>query len=301
MVSDADLNYRHLYYFWTVAREGSVAAASAKLHLTQPTISMQLRVFQRSLKCKLLEREGRRLALTVRGREVMRFADEIFALGRDLAATLSGQSPGQQLRLVVGVPDAMPKLITCRLLLPVLKLRQPVAMECYEAKFDQLLADLATDRFDVVLSDCPLGVGARIRGFNHPLGECGIAFCGAAKLAARFRRGFPHSLRDAPLLLPTLNTDLRRSLDHWFDAQGFEPRVVAEFDDSALMKEFGHCGAGLFPIPQAVLVDVKRQYHVALAGKIESVRARYYAITTYRRLKHPAVEAICQASPALLG
>jgi LysR family transcriptional activator of nhaA len=295
-----DLNYQHLHYFWMVAHEGSVAAAANRLHLTQPTISMQLKELQRHLGCALFEREGRRLALTDSGKQVLRYADEIFSLGRDLVDSLSRHEPDKSLRLVVGVPDAMPKLITRRLLQPALRMPEPVTLECYEAKFDQLLADLATDRFDVVLSDCPLGIGARVRAYNHPLGDCGIAFCGTTELAARYHRTFPESLSEAPLLLPTLNTDLRRSIDHWFDAQGIEPHIVAEFEDSALLKEFGYSGLGLFPVPSAVVADVKRQYQVKLVGKVEGVRARYFAITTYRRLKHPAVVAICAAAPSLL-
>jgi LysR family transcriptional activator of nhaA len=296
----ADLNYRHLQYFWTVAHAGSVAAAAAELHVTQPTVSMQLQELQRTWGVKLFDRAGRKLALTEAGRQVLRYADEIFALGRDLAETLNSGRPGNSLRLVVGVPDAMPKIMTCRLLLPALAAAGPVELECYEAKFDQLLADLAADRFDVVLSDCPLGVGARVRAFNHPLGESAIVFCGVPKLAARYRRNFPHSLQGAPLLLPTINAEYRRALDQWFAAQGLSPQIVAEFDDSALMKEFGYNGAGLFPVPAAVLDDVKRQYRVKLVGPVETVRVRYYAITTYRRLKHPAVAALCAAAPSLL-
>ncbi|MGN6544965.1 MAG: transcriptional activator NhaR [Aureliella sp.] len=300
MSEHIELNYQHLQYFWAVAHEGSVAAAAAKLHLTQPTVSMQLKQLQRKLGCQLFEREGRGLVLTDAGRQVLRYADEIFALGRELTHSLSGNEPGQSLRLVVGVPDAMPKLITRRLLQPALQIHESVTLECYEAKFDRLLADLATDRFDVVLSDCPLGIGARVRAYNHPLGDCGIAFCGTTELADRYRRKFPQSLNGAPMLLPTLNTDLRRSIDQWLDAQGIEPRIVAEFDDSALLKEFGYSGLGLFPVPSAVLEDVKRQYQVKLVGKVEAVRARYFAITSYRRVKHPAVVAICAAAPALL-
>jgi LysR family transcriptional activator of nhaA len=300
MTAPVELNYRHLHYFWVVAREGSVAAAAGKLHLSQPTISMQLKQLQRSLKCRLFQRDGRRLALTDQGQRVLAYANQIFAAGQQLADSLQGIQPGVKRRLVVGVPDAMPKILTFRLLQPALKLPEQFELECYEAKFDQLLADLAVDRFDVVLSDSPLGVGARVRAFNHPLGECGIAICGTAKLAARYRRRFPQSLDGAPMLLPTPHTDMRRSLDQWFDARRISPQVVAEFDDSALMKEFGLNGAGLFPVPLAVLGDVRRQYKAVLAGKLEEVRARYFAITPYRRLKHPAVAAICAAAPTLL-
>lgn len=291
-----DLNYHHLLYFWTVAREGSVAAATRKLNLAQPTISMQLGRLQRSLGCRLFERVGRGLVLTEMGQTVFRYADEIFDLGRELQAVVGGQKSGRPLRLVVGVPDALPKLVTYRLLKPVFKLAEPVQLECFEAKLDQLLTDLAANRFDVLLTDAPLGVGARVRAFNHPLGECGIVFCGTVALTRRYRRKFPHSLAEAPLLLPSAHTDLRRSLDHWFDEQGIRPNVVAEFDDSALMKEFGLGGLGLFPVPQIVLSEVKRQYRVSAVGSLDSVRSRFFAITSVRRIKHPAVIAISEAA-----
>lgn len=291
-----DLNYHHLLYFWTVAREGSVAAATRKLNLAQPTISMQLAKLQRSLGCQLFERVGRGLVLTDMGQTVFRYADEIFDLGRELQAVVGGQSSGRPLRLVVGVPDALPKLVTYRLLKPVFKLTEPIQLECFEAKLEQLLADLAANRFDVLLTDAPLGVGARVRAFNHPLGDCGIVFCGTAALARRYRRTFPHSLAEAPLLLPSEHTDLRRSLDHWFDEQGIRPNIVGQFDDSALMKEFGLGGLGLFPVPQVVLAEVKRQYQVAVVGALDAVRSRFFAITSVRRLKHPAVIAISETA-----
>lgn len=291
-----DLNYHHLLYFWTVAREGSVAAATRKLNLAQPTISMQLAKLQRSLGCQLFERVGRGLVLTEMGQTVFRYADEIFSLGRELQSVVGGQNSDRPLRLVVGVPDALPKLVTYRLLKPVFKLAEPVQLECFEAKLEQLLADLAANRFDVLLTDAPLGVGARVRAFNHPLGDCGIVFCGTPALARRYRRTFPHSLVEAPLLLPSEHTDLRRSLDHWFDEQGIRPNIVGQFDDSALMKEFGLGGLGLFPVPQVVLSEVKRQYRVEVVGGLDSVRSRFFAITSVRRLKHPAVIAISEAA-----
>ncbi len=291
-----DLNYHHLLYFWTVAREGSVAAATRKLNLAQPTISMQLAKLQRSLGCQLFERVGRGLVLTEMGQTVFRYADEIFDLGRELQSVVGGRKPGWPLRLAVGVPDALPKLVTYRLLQPAFKLPEPVQLECFEAKFEKLLTDLAANRFDMLLTDAPLGVGARVRAFSHPLGECGIVFCGAKALAGQFRRKFPHSLADAPLLLPSEHTDLRRSLDHWFDEQGIRPNVVGQFDDSALMKEFGLGGLGLFPVPQVVFAEVKRQYRVEVVGALDSVRSRFFAITSVRRLKHPAVIAICEAA-----
>lgn len=292
----AELNYHHLLYFWTVAHEGTVAAACARLNLAQPTISMQIRKLERSIGQKLFRRSGRTLVLTEVGQTVYRYADEIFALGRELTHTLGGEVSGRPTRVVVGVPDAMPKIVTYRLLQPVLEMGTPVQLVCHEAKIDQLVADLALHRYDVLLSDAPLGLGSRVKAFSHPLGDCGVAFCGNRALARRYRAKFPQSLREAPLLLPTPNTELRRSLDQWFDSVSIRPRVMGEFEDSALLKEFGQGGLGLFPVPAVVLPEVIKQYSVAPVGTLDTVRTRFFAISTQRRVRHPAVAAICAAS-----
>lgn len=291
------LNLHHLLYFWTVAHEGTVTAACARLHLTQPTISMQIRKLERSLGHKLFRRVGRTLVLTDVGELVYRYADEMFALGREMSHALGGTIAGRPTRLVVGVPDAMPKIVTYRLLQPVFTMAEKVQLVCHEAKLDQLLADLAVHRYDVVLSDAPLGLGTRVKAFHHALGDCGVTFCGSTALVRRHRRNsFPDCLIDVPLLLPTPNNELRRALDQWFDARGWRPTIAGEFEDSALLKEFGQSGLGLFPVPAAVLPEVVRQYRVAAVGTLESVRTRFYAITTQRRVRHPAVAAICAAS-----
>lgn len=290
------LNLHHLLYFWTVAYEGTVTAASARLHLTQPTISMQIRKLERAVGHKLFRRVGRTLVLTEVGQLVYRYADEMFALGRELSHALGGAVAGRPTRLTVGVPDAMPKIVTYRLLQPVLTMADQVQLVCHEAKLDQLLADLSVHRYDVVLSDAPLGLGARIKAFHHTLGDCGVAFCGTRDMVRRHRRRFPDCLTEAPLLLPTANNELRRALDQWFDAHGGRPQIAGEFEDSALLKEFGKGGWGLFPVPAAVLPEVVEQYGVATVGTLEAVRTRFYAITTQRRIRHPAVAAICASS-----
>jgi LysR family transcriptional activator of nhaA len=290
------LNYHHLLYFWTVAREGSIVRAAAQLHLAEPTISAQITKLERALGAKLFQRAGRNLQLTETGRLVQRYADEIFSLGRELADAFRGRPTGQPLRLVVGVPDVLPKLIVFRLLQPALTLSEPVRLVCREGKFEDLVASLATHELDVVLSDIPLTPSVRVKAFSHLLGQCGVAFFAAPTLARRMRRDFPRSLATAPLLLPTEATTLRRLLDQWFDEQGMRPTIAAEFQDSALLKVFGQEGLGVFPAPAAIVSEIQRQYRVRHIGTLDDLHERYYAISVERRLKHPAVVAISAAA-----
>jgi LysR family transcriptional activator of nhaA len=290
------LNYHHLLYFWTVAREGSVVRAGELLSLTQPTISGQIRALERALGEKLFIRAGRGLALTEMGRTVYAYAEEIFSLGRELLDTVRGRPTGRPIRLVVGVADVLPKLVAYRLLGPALRLPEPVRLVCREDSPDQLVAELAMHRLDLVLSDTPIGPGLSVRAFNHLLGECGVSVFGAPRLAAAHRRRFPRSLDGAPMLLPLPGTAVRRSLDDWFEAQGMRPAVVGEFEDSALLKVFGQSGAGLFCAPSVLEAEVRRHYRVRRLGRIEAVRERFYAISAERRLKNPAVVAICDAA-----
>lgn len=288
------LNYHHLFYFWTMARQGSLARASAELRLAQSTISGQIRALEDSLGEKLFARRGRRLVLTEMGRVVFRYAEEIFSLGRELRDAVKGRPVGRPQSLMVGVADVVPKLVARRLLEPALKLPEPVRLICREDKPERLFAELAVHNLDIVLSDAPIDPSIRIRAFNHLLGECGIVFFGTAKLAAAHRRNFPESLDGAPVILPTENTTLRRSLDQWFAARGIRPRVVGEFEDSALLKVFGQVGMGLFPASSIIADEVQRQYQVRPVGRLDEVRERFYAISVERKLKHPAVIAISE-------
>lgn len=292
-----DLNYHHLLYFRTVAREGSIARACEKLLLAQPTISGQLRELERAAGDKLLVRTGRGMALTETGRLVFRYADEIFSLGGELVDALNGRpAPGKPLRLVVGVADALTKMITYRLLEPALRLAQPVQIVCREDKPERLVVELATHGVDVVLSDAPIPPAVKVRAFSHLLGECGVSIMGAPALAKAHRKGFPGSLDGAPFLMPAENTTLRRALDTWFEANRLRPAVRAEFDDSALLKVFGQQGVGLFAVPSAVEDEVCRQYKVRRVGRVDAVKERFYAISAERRLEHPAVVAISEAA-----
>jgi LysR family transcriptional activator of nhaA len=290
------LNYHHLLYFWTVAREGSIRRACEKLHLAQPTISSQIRRLEESLGEKLFVRVGRNLQLTDAGQLAYRYADEIFSLGREMTDALRGRPTGRPLRLIVGIPDVLPKLIAYRLLQPALRMPEDIQLVCHEGKLDQLLGELASHNLDLVLSDSPAGSAVSVRAYNHPLGDCGLSILATQELASQYRRGFPGSLEGAPMLLPTGNTLLRRDLDRWFDEQDLRPEVVGEFEDSALLKVFGQAGVGLFPGPAAIEQEIRRQYGVVVVGRIDEIRERYFAISVERRLKHPAVVAISTAA-----
>jgi LysR family transcriptional activator of nhaA len=286
------LNYHHLLYFWVVAREGSIVRASQELNLAQPTISGQIRVLEEKLGEKLFMRVGRNLALTDTGRMVYRYADEIFTLGRELREALQGRVTDHPMRVTIGITDVLPKLVAYRLLEPALHIAGPVQLTCQEGKLEQLLAELAMYKLDVVLSDAPIGPLVKVRAFNHLLGECSVSFFGAPTLAAAYRQHFPQSLQHAPLLAPTGNTVLRRNLDQWFDEQGLHPIIVGEFEDSALLKVFGQQGLGLFTAPSVIEAEVKRQYNVEVIGRVDAVKERFYAITVNRKLRHPAVIAM---------
>jgi LysR family transcriptional activator of nhaA len=290
------LNYHHLLYFWVVAREGSITRASDQLSLTQATISAQIKSLEEVLDEKLFSRVGRNLMLTEMGRMVFRYADEIFTLGRELMDTLKGRPTGRPVRLVVGVADALPKLIAYRLLEPAFKLSEPIRLICWEGKHNHLVAQLAVHEIDLVLTDAPIGSTVKVRAFNHLLGESGVTIFGPAPLAAKYRRGFPRSLNGAPFLLPTDNTTLRRALDQWLESEGIRLTVIGEFEDSALLKVFGQGGAGLFVAPSVIEAEVRRQYSVQIVGRVVAVRERFYGISVERKLRNPAVVAISEAA-----
>ena len=294
------LNYHHLLYFWTVVREGGVSKAAAKLRLSQPTISAQVKMLEGSLGERLLERQGRTLVLTEAGRVVYRYADEIFTAGRELQETLKGRPSGRAIQFTVGIANAVPKLIAYRLLRPAIEGPELVQITCREDHPDQLVAQLAVHALDVVISDTPAPSHVRVKVFNHLLGESGTTFFAAGPLARRIRRRFPRSLNDTPTLLPTVNTALRRALEQWFEAEDLHPPVAGEFEDSALLKAFGESGRAVFPAPTAIEREVCRHYRVAVVGRAPSVRERYYAISAERRLKHPGVLAIAATAKSEL-
>lgn len=290
------LNYHHLRYFWAAAREGGVVRASRRLRVSQPTVSAQIRELEEALGEKLFRRQGRRLVLTEVGRLAFRYADEIFSLGGELLDTLHDRPTGRPARLSVGIANVVPKLVAYRLLAPALHLPQPMQIECIEDRPERLLAELAVYGLDLVLADAPVGSGTKVKAFNHLLGECGVSLFAADRLYAAHRKGFPGSLDGAPLLLPTASAALRRDLDQWLERSGIRPRVVGEFEDSALMKAFGEGGSGIFPGPTAIEREIKAQYGVRVLGRVPRLRERFYAITVERRLRHPGVVAISEAA-----
>jgi LysR family transcriptional activator of nhaA len=290
------LNYNHLHYFWVVAKEGSIARASRALHLTPQTISGQLRVLEDALGGKLFGRSGRQLVLTDTGRLAFNYAEDIFRLSSEMQDVLEGRASGQPLQFTVGVVDVVPKMIAYRLLEPALHLALPVRIVCREGKLDTLLADIAVHKLDMVLADTPVGAGAPVRAFNHLLGECGLTFFAARKLARRYRARFPRSLADAPILLPATNTALRGALMQWLDQLDIRPRIAGEFEDSALMSAFGQAGVGVFVSPSVIEREVVRQYDVQAVGRTDRVRGQFFAISAERRLRHPAVVAVSEAA-----
>lgn len=287
------LNYHHLFYFWTVAREGSIAAASTSLRLAQPTISTQIRALEDALGAPLFVRAHRRLTLTDSGRVVFRYADEIFGLGRELIDAVHHRPVGRAVALNIGLTFVVPKLVAYRVLESALDATPPVTLHIFEDRLSQLLPRLANHELDVILSDAPIATESNVRAFNHPLGSSGTTFFAAAGLAAKLRRGFPGSLDGAPMLWPMPGSLLRRDLERWFSRQGVAPRVVAEFDDSALAKAFGQAGRGVFTGPTAIESEIRRQHDVVVVGRTDEVVERFYAITGQRRIVHPAVNTIC--------
>ena len=286
------LNYHHLLYFWTVVREGSISRAAAHLRLAQPTVSAQVRQFERTLGETLLERRGRQVVVTEVGRLVFRYAEEIFSLGRELQETLKGLPTGRAPKLRVGVADAVPTLIVYRLLRPGTESETPMHVTCHEGHTEELLAQLATHTLDVVISDQPALPHARVKVFSHLLGESGTTFFATRALASRMRRTFPRSLHMAPILVPTPNTALRRALEQWFAEEQLQPAIAGEFEDSALLKSFGESGRAVFPAPTAIAPEVCRHYGVVAFGATDAVRERYYALSVERRVTHPGVVAL---------
>lgn len=295
------LNYHHLLYFWTFARVGSVVRASEELQLTQATVSAQLKSLEAALGEKLFRKAGRNLALTETGKMVFGYADEIFSLGKEMLGTLKGRSDGRLARLTIGVTDVLPKSVAYQLIEPALKLAEPYRIVCREGTNEELLPALALHEIDVVLTDAPIPPSLNVKAFNHLLGECAMALFGKTNLAQSYRRNFPKSLDGAPFLLPTRNTTARRSLDQWFESQNIRPRILAEFEDSALMKVFGSHGLGCFFAPTLIAEDVGQQYDVKEIGRVDSLGERFYAISLDRKLKHPAVVAISAAAKIKLS
>jgi LysR family transcriptional activator of nhaA len=287
-------NYNHLLYFWAVVREGGVAKAAATLNITPQTVSGQLRLLEEASGGKLLERVGRKLVPTELGQVAYDYAEEIFSRGQELQRVLKGATPRGPRTLSVGVSDAVPKLVTYRILNPHLEAGLIARLVCEEGPLEMLLAGLTANKFDLVLSTSAIAPGASVKAYNHLLGESAIGFFAAPALARKLGKDFPRNLSGAPWLMPTERSAARRALDAWFGREMLEPRVVAEFDDSALIKTFAQGGAGVFAAPTAIENEIMKDFGVVRIGSTEALSARYYAITTERRIRHPAVIAITE-------
>ena len=296
-----DLNFNHLYYFWTVAREGSVSRAAEELMVSQPTVSAQLKDLEAAMGTRLFERAGRGVKLTDAGRVAFNYASEMFSLAQQMTNALEHRPAGLPLRLAVGVVDVVPKVVVRRMLERAMALPQRVRLVCREDKRDRLLVDLAARRVDVVLSDGPAGTEAPLRGANHLLGESGMLFLATPDLAAKLRRNFPRSLDGTPMLLPSDHTQVRHALDVWLDAHRIHPSVVGEFDDSATMLSFGQAGAGVLPYPAIVEAEVRKELGLRVVGRVPEVRQRFYAISLEETPTHAGVAAICGAGEGFAG
>lgn len=292
MASLRRLNYQHLLYFWSVVRTGSITRACEELALSAPTVSAQLRTLEERLGEKLLTKSGRRLVPTEVGRLVYSYAQEIFGLGRDLVEALEHRPSQRPLRLVVGIDDVLPKEIAQRLLEPALHLTQPVRITCREGTLERLVADLAVHELDVVLSDAPVTPTLNVRAYSHALGGCGVCWMATPAIAASLRRGFPRSLDGVPMLLPTEDTAIRRSLDQWLERQDVHPLLAGEFEDYALLREFARAGHGFAPVPLVQEQQFRKQFGFVRVGLVQAVRAEFFAISVERSIRHPAVAAI---------
>lgn len=290
------LNYHHLQYFWAVCQEGSVAKASEKLHVTPATISIQLRDLEKSLGVKLFRKSGRGLALTEMGQAVQQYANDIFATGEELLDMIHGRPVGGPMTLRVGIKDVMPKLVAYQLLEPTLQMTPEVRLMCFEGDAERLVSDLAVHKLDVVLSDTPLDPTIKVRAYSHLLGESDIVLVGSKSLAKKVRGDFPAALDGCPILLPMRNSVLRRSLDYWFKVNELYPKIVGEFEDSAMLKIMGRAGVGVFPVARAICKEVEAMYDVEYISAIPDITEKYYALTVERKVTHPAVLAISEVA-----
>lgn len=293
------MNFKHLHYFWTVARSGSVVRASERLHLTPQTVSAQIKLLEQSLDATLFRPAGRGLELTEAGRLALSYADEIFALGDALEAALTSRSGALALPFRVGITDVVPKALAYRMLAPARHLADPVRLICREGKLDRLLTELSLHKLDMVLADRPIPENMSVRGFSQKLGESTLAFFAAPALAESCGE-FPLCLDNAPLFMPGDDATVRGRIERWLEQMRIAPRVVGEFDDGALMKAFGKEGGGFFPSPALLADEIEAQYGVKLVGRVDEVSEEFYAITRERNFKHPAAHAIIEAAQSAL-
>lgn len=289
-------NYKHLYYFWVVAKEGGMSRAADKLDMAVQTVSAQVRELERSLGYALLKPAGRGLVLTDAGIAAMQQADQIFQLGENLPARVRDAASTPVVRFAVGITDGLPKLVVHRLLSQVM--HEPnLRLLCHEGEFEDVLGDLALHRLDIVLSDRPAPQNPNIKLYSHSIGHSTIAWYATEALAASATRAFPHCLAELPMLLPTGHNAVRASLDHWFEQRGMVPRVVGEFEDSALLTTFGASGMGVFPAAEWVHDDLLANYPVKKLGPCDGITEQFYAIGTEKKVQHPLAQRLLQPVP----
>lgn len=294
------VNYKHLHYFWTVAKEGSIAKASERLHITPQTISGQLSLLDDYYGVALFKKVGRNLELSPVGQRVLSYADEIFSLGNELEQMMQHKPSFQPVLFKVGVVDVVPKLIAHQILLPALKMSNNTRMVCREADIDTLLADLTLHRLDLVIADRPIPPTVSTRGFSHKLGQSSISFLASSAIKEQLSGDFPNCLNNAPLLLPNSGSQLRLDIDQWLTQNRLQPRIVAEFDDSALMKAFGQEGVGIFIAPAVIKEAVMQQYGVEFIGQTDALSENFYAISVEKKIKNPIVSKVIETANAVL-
>ena len=291
------INYKHLHYFWVVAQEGSITRAAERLDVAVQTISGQLSLLEKQLGKTLFNSQGRGLALSDAGRTALGYADQIFQLGEALVEALAQSDSPSTLRLRAGISDGIPKLLAYRLLSSVTHMPADIRLVCDEGEFETLLADLALHRLDVVLTDRAATVGSNLKVFSTRLGDFATGLFATQELHVRYATGFPASLNGAPMLLPTRHNALRGRIERWLETQQLRPKIVGEFEDSALLNTFGRGGLGIFPAPMSLTEQVASQLNAQALGEMHGVSEQIYAISNERRIRHPAVEVLCAASP----
>lgn len=292
----AQLNYHHLYYFYIIAREGSIVNAAKLLHLTPQTISGQLTAFESYLNVQLFDRKGKRLVLNEMGKIAFSYADDIFSLGSELQQAFHTQQSGQQVVFTVGITDSIPKVFSFDLLSKSFELEEDIRLICREGDLDSLIADLALSKLDLIVSDRPLTPGTPVKAYSHLLGETGLTFYSHKKNARRLTPKFPHSMDGEPFLICGDKSTQKLNLMAWFDELQIKPHIMAEFDDSALLKFFGQSGYGIFCTPSIIEDHVVDQYKVSIIGRTREVSERFYGISPERKIKHPGAKHLVDAA-----
>lgn len=286
------INYQHYFYFWSVARFGSITEASRQLRLSQPTISVQLKAFEEILGVALFERGHRKLRLTEAGEIAFKYGQQIFGLGQELLDVLEGKAENNNKEFRIGISDVVPKSLAYRLIEPSFKLEAGHAVSCFEDKTERLLAELAIGGVDIVISDRPIPPSVHVKAYNHFVGESGVSFLGLPAHVSSFRRGFPNSLSAAPLLLPTNEAAIRIELNFWFEKLNIRPQSVISFQDRSLMKIAAREGQGILPVPSILEREIRAEFHLECIGRTNDVKERWYVISLERRLRNPTIVAI---------